>query len=102
RGRTNRCTDDKPIAAVTGYHFAIENEVELDHAEGRSGLQGNLVEAENGSLIAERLDDALEHQVFGDTIFAAHHARKDAAQFIGAEIGEETEPAKIDTKDRRL
>ena len=83
RGGANRRTQDQAIAAVTGHRFIADDEVDVDHVEGRSGLQGDLVEAEIRLLDSGSLDPALVHEVMGDVILAAQHLEKTLAQLFG-------------------
>ena len=52
--------------------------------------------------MAPRLQQALEHEVVGDAVFAAGDAGETGAELVGAEVGEEAELTEVDAEDGRL
>ena len=72
--RADRRAQDQAVAAEAGYGFAVHGQVEVDHVKRRPGLNDDLVEPQEGPVLARGFDQALEHQVLGDPILAAHDA----------------------------
>ncbi|MNG04055.1 hypothetical protein D3C84_871610 [compost metagenome] len=102
-GRSGRRRDDQAVGLLAADELAVDVQLELDHPRRFAGVQHHVVQRialANGLGVAA--DFGLQQEAVFHQIVAVEYFGDFDFQFIGANIGQETEAATVDAEHRNI
>src|SRR5439155_18884122 len=102
-GRADGRADDQSVATVRRDGTLNDRQPHFDHLQSAGGTNNGFVQTEKGlARPVVSLQHAFKHQVLDDAKLTLLQQWKHVAEFVGGQVGQESQAAKVYSQDRKL